>query len=150
MTHAPRITDESVLQRWIGIEVAKMNRGIVRERRRLSDLLREETPQSMTKGDEPYSFDKAVLATLAQALPEDLHRRLRLPILLYASPDTPGSCSCPDAAALEAFQALGEVSTLRTMQGDRVWVSKPIAFAIQRKYPTAVQIVMGVGDSRSS
>ncbi len=46
-------------------------------------------------------------------------------------------------AALEAFQLLGEVSTLRTMQGDRFWISKPIVFAILQKHPTAVQIVMG-------
>ena len=144
MTHAPRITDESVLQRWIGIEVKKMNQGIVRERKRLSVLLEEETPQSVTKGDEPYYFDRAVLDVLAKALPEDLHRRLRLPVFFYASPDTPDSCSCPDEAALVAFQALGEVSNLRTMQGDRFWVSRPIVFALLKKYPTAVQIVMGV------
>lgn len=144
MTHAPRITDESVLQRWIGIEVAKMNQGIVRERKRLSVLLAEETPQSVTKGGGPYSFDRSVLAALAAGLPEELHRQLRLPVFFYASPDTPDSCSCPDASALEAFQRLGEVSTLRTMQGDRFWVSRPIAYAILKKYPTAVQIVMGV------
>jgi hypothetical protein len=28
------------------------------------------------------------------------------------------------------------------MQGDRFWVSRPIAYAIMKKYPTAVQIVM--------
>ncbi|OPX62531.1 MULTISPECIES: DUF61 family protein [unclassified Methanoregula] len=144
MTYAPRITDESVLQRWIGIEVKKMNQGIVKERKRLAALLAEETPQSVTKGDEPYYFDRAVLDVLAKGLPEDLHRRLRLPVFFYASPDTPDSCSCPDDAALEALQKLGEVSTLRTMQGDRFWVSKPIAYALLQKYPTAVQIVMGV------
>lgn len=144
MTHAPRITDESVLQRWIGIEVRKMNQGIVNQRKRLSDLLAEETPQSVTRGGEPYYFDRAVLAALAAGLPEELHRQLRLPVFFSLSPDTPDSCPCPDEAALKAFQALGEVSTLRTMQGDRFWVAKPIAFALLKKYPTAVQIVMGV------
>jgi len=112
MTHAPRITDEPVLQRWIGIEVAKMNQGIVRERKRLSALLAEETPQSVTKGDEPYYFDRAVLGVLAQGLPEELHRRLRLPVFFYASPDTPDSCSCPDEAASKNLSGSSRVSSL--------------------------------------
>ena len=140
---APRITDESVLNRWIGIEFAKMNAGIVRERKTLSALLAEPCPSAETKGGEPHLFDRAVLELLKNGLPPELHRRLRLPVLFFLSPDTPDSCSCPDPAALEAFQLLGEVSTLRTMQGGRFWVSRPIAYAILKKYPTAVQLVMG-------
>jgi hypothetical protein len=50
---------------------------------------------------------------------------------------------CPDETALAALQLLGEVSTLRTFEGGRFWVARPIAYAIMKKYPTAVQIVMG-------
>jgi hypothetical protein len=50
---------------------------------------------------------------------------------------------CPDDTALAALQLLGEVSTLRTIEGGRFWVSRPIAYAIMKKYPTAVQIVIG-------
>jgi hypothetical protein len=50
---------------------------------------------------------------------------------------------CPDDTAFAALQLLGEVSTLRTFEGGRFWVSRPIAYAIMKKYPTAVQIVMG-------
>jgi hypothetical protein len=45
--------------------------------------------------------------------------------------------------ARAALQLLGEVSTLRTFEGRRFWVSRPIAYATMKKYPTAVQIVMG-------
>ena len=45
--------------------------------------------------------------------------------------------------ARAALQLLGEVSTLRTFEGGRFWVSRPIASTIMKKYPTAVQIVMG-------
>jgi uncharacterized protein (UPF0216 family) len=143
MTHPPRITDESVLVRWMGIEIAKMNEGVVTQRKSLTALLAEKNPLSVTKKGDTYHFDPSVIATLAKALPEDLQRRLRLPILFYASPDTPGSCRCPDETALAALQLLGEVSTLRTFDAGRFWVSRPIAYAIMKKYPTAVQIVMG-------
>ena len=143
MTHPPRITDESVLARWIGLEVAKMNEGLVKERKSLAVLLAEKDPVSITKKGEIYHFDTAVIVTLGKALPDDLQRQFRLPILFYASPDTPDSCMCPDESALAALQQLGEVSTLRTLQEGRFWVSRPIAYAIMKKYPTAVQIVMG-------
>ncbi len=144
MTHRPRITDEPVLTRWISIEIAKMNEGLVKERKTLAALLSENSPSSLTRKGEPYYFDKAVIESLGRSMPEDLRQRLKLPILFYSSPDTQDSCSCPDTIALAVLQLLGEVSTLRTMQGDRFWVSRPIAYTIMKKYPTAVQIVMGV------
>ncbi|MCK9592714.1 MAG: DUF61 family protein, partial [Methanoregula sp.] len=90
-----------------------------------------------------FHFDKSVIATLGKALPENLQRTLRLPILFFASADTPDSCMCPDETALTALQLLGEVSTMRTSGGGRFRVSRPIAYTIMKKYPTAVQIVMG-------
>ncbi len=107
MTHAPRITDESVLTRWMGLEIAKMNEGVVTQRKSLAVLLAEKDPLSVTKKGEAYHFDPSVIATLGKALPEDLQRRLRLPILFYASPDVPDSCMCPDETALAALQAAG-------------------------------------------
>ena len=144
MTHAPRISDESVMNRWIGLEIARLNEGIVRERKSLSLLLEEEKPVAMTKKGELHVFDRDVIRNLGEVLPKDLHRRLRLPVQFFCSPSVPDSCSCPDAEALHALQLLGEVSTLRTMQCDRFWVSRPIVYAIMKKYPTAVQVVMGV------
>jgi len=143
MTHPPRITDESVLVRWMGLEIAKMNEGVVSQRKSLAVLLSEKDPISVTKKGETYHFDRSVIATLGKALPEDLQRQLRLPVLFYSSPDVPDSCMCPDETALAALQLLGEVSTLRTFEGDRFWVSRPIAYALMKKYPTTVQIVMG-------
>ena len=143
MTHPPRITDESVLVRWMGLEIAKMNECVVTQRKSLAVLLSEKDPISVTKKGETYHFDRSVIATWGKALPDDLQRQLRLPVLFYASPDVPDSCMCPDETALAALQLLGEVSTLRTFEGGRFWVSRPIAYAIMKKYPTAVQIVMG-------
>jgi uncharacterized protein (UPF0216 family) len=143
MTHPPRITDESVLVRWMGLEIAKMNEGVVSQRKSLAVLLTEKDPVSVTKKGETYHFCPSVIATLSKAIPEDLQRQLRLPVLFYSSPDVPDSCMCPDETALAVFQLLGEVSALRTFEGGRFWVSRPIAYAIMKKYPTAVQVVMG-------
>lgn len=143
MTHPPLITDESVLVRWMGLEIAKMNEGVVSQRKSLAVLLAEKDPVSVTRKGDTYHFDHFVIATLGKDLPEDLQRQLRLPVLFYSSPYVPDSCMCPDETALAALQVLGEVSSLRTFEGGRFWVSRPIVYAVMKKYPTVVQIVMG-------
>jgi uncharacterized protein (UPF0216 family) len=143
MTHPPRITDESVLTRWMSMEIGKMNEGIVQDRKFLSVLLGEEAPRATTKKGEIYYFGKEVIATLGTKLPRELHARLKLPILFFLSPNVPDSCSCTDQTAFEALKLLGEIRELRTMQEGRWWVSRAIAYAIMHKYPTAVQLVMG-------
>ncbi len=144
MTHPPRITDESVLARWMSMEIGKINEGVVQDRKPLSLLLDEKIPRSTTKNGEPYFFDRNVIAALGKELPGEIHRRLRLPMLFFMSPEVPDSCWCADAAAFEALITLGEISRLRTMEGGRFWISRAIAYAIARKYPTAVQLVMGL------
>jgi uncharacterized protein (UPF0216 family) len=143
MAHPPRITDESVLVRWMGLEIAKINEGVVLQRKSLAILLTEKDPVSVTKKGETFHFDPSVIAMLGKTLAEDLQRQLKLPVLFYSTPDVPDSCMCPDETALAALQLLGEVSALRTFEDGRFWISRPIAYAIMKKYPTVLQIVMG-------
>ena len=97
-----------------------MNEGLVTQRKSLVVLLGEKDPVSVTKKGDTYHFDASVIATLGKALAEDLQRQLRLPVLFYASPDSPGSFSCSDETALAALQQLGEVSTLAYIRGGEV------------------------------
>ena len=48
MTRRPRITDESVLTRWMGMEITRINDSIVAVRRSLAELLAEELEQHGT------------------------------------------------------------------------------------------------------
>jgi len=144
MTHPPRITDESVITRWMSLEIGKINEGVVLDRKTLSRLLDEEIPRTTTKSGEQYFFDRNVLSVLGKGLPGEIHPRLRLPVLFFMSADVPDSCWCTDATAFEALIILGEISRLRTMEGGKFWISRAIAYAIARKYPTAFQLVMGL------
>jgi len=53
--------DEPVLRKWMGLEISRINDGVVKERKRLSLLLTEETPSAMTRSGREYLFDRAVL-----------------------------------------------------------------------------------------
>jgi hypothetical protein len=57
MSWRPRIDEESVFRRWMGIEAARLRQGLVEDRKRLSVLLAEEEPQAVTKGGEPCTGD---------------------------------------------------------------------------------------------
>lgn len=135
--------DDSVLMRWMRTEINKINEAIVSERKSLAQLLLEEKPTARTKGGNDHFFDTATLKALSEKLPKNLHDKLKLPILFFFDNQVPDSCYLNDAHALQALQTLGEISRLRTMQQGRSWVGRSIAYSIMKKYPTAVQIVMG-------
>jgi uncharacterized protein (UPF0216 family) len=143
MTHRPRITEESVLTRWLGMEVARINDSIVAGRRSLADLLAEEDPKAVTRGGGEYHFSRETLATLAGRLPEGTRRTLKLPLLFFSDMDVRDSCYLTDETAVEALRALGDLGEGRRVTGGRLWIARAIAFSIARKYPTAVQFAMG-------
>jgi uncharacterized protein (UPF0216 family) len=142
MTERPRISDESVLARWMSLEISKINRNVVAERRSLTELAGMDKPTLATKGGEEYRFDKETLLRLKTALPADLSRHLRLPVLCYFDSSVGDSCFITDPYAFDALKTLGEISAMREMAGDRMWIGKTIIFAIMRKYPSVIQIVM--------
>ena len=142
MTHRPPVSDESVLMRWMALEMGKINDGVVTGRKRLSDLLMDPRPAGVTRGGAEYAFNKETLMLLGQQLPANLHARLRLPIIFFFDSRVGDSFLLTDEDGLKTLQAIGELSTMREMTGGRLWVGRAIVFAIMRKYPTAVQIMM--------
>jgi len=143
MSYRPNITDDSVLRRWMTLEIGRINEGLVTERKSLARLLNEDSPSTVTKSGREYAFDREVIRRLGMRLPADLHDRLFLPIVFRFTPDVRDSCYLADPAALLALQHLGELSRMRTMQKGRVWVSSVIVYAMMNAYPTAIQIGMG-------
>lgn len=124
------------------LELGRINKGIVSERKTLKDLLQEENPSSLTKGGEEHLYRKDVLQRLEEDLPKEMHGRLRLPILFYFDTEVPDSAYLTDKIAAQALQELGELSPLRTFRDGRLWVSRAIVYAIMQKYPTVVQTVV--------
>ena len=120
MNHRPRITEESVFTRWMGLEIAKINDGIVVERKLLAALLAEESPRARTKGGGECHFDATVLAGLGERLPAELRASLKLPILFVFDMDVPGSCYLTDETAVRVLQALGELGERRGLSGGKL------------------------------
>jgi uncharacterized protein (UPF0216 family) len=143
MPDHPSFTDESVMRRWMSLEISRINAAVVIERKTLTILCQEESPSAKTKAGKEHVFNRDALRTLCEQVSPDLRDRLRLPILFYFDMDVPDSCYLPDEMAVRTLQGLGEISILRTPRKGRVWVSRPLVYAMMRKYPSIIQIVMG-------
>ncbi|MDD1653115.1 MAG: DUF61 family protein [Methanomicrobiales archaeon] len=143
MDYRPRITEESVLSRWMSLDMGRINQGIVEVRKTLAELLREENPASVTKEGKEYRFRREILVELGRKLPEPIHRRLRLPVLFRFDPDVADSCLLTDPAAVEALKELGEIGSLRQIRDGRLWMGRAIVYSLIRKYPTVIQMAMG-------
>ena len=107
MTFRPPVSDESVLMRWMALEMGRINDGVVAERKRLSELIRDPKPSSVTRGGKEFAFDKNTIRLLGERLPVSLHTRLKLPIIFYFDSTVEDSFFLTDSAALEALQLLG-------------------------------------------
>jgi hypothetical protein len=142
VTSRPSVSDESVLMRWMALELGKINDGVVARRRRLSDLLSEDHPSTVTRNGTEFAFDRDVIRALWEKLPPHLHPRLKLPVIFFFDSTVPDSCCLTDEVAFEALQVLGELSRFREFFGGKLWVGRGIVHAIMRKYPTAIQIMM--------
>ncbi len=122
--------------------MGKINDGVIAERRRLSDLLREEYPSAETRKGTKYAFDRVSLHEVHDRLPESLQVRLRIPIIFFFDSLVADSCLLTDPIALDALQKLGELSGQRQMIEGRLWVGRAIVYALMVKYPTLIQIIM--------
>jgi uncharacterized protein (UPF0216 family) len=142
MTRRLRITEESVLTRWMGMEVARINDSVVAGRKTLAVLLAEESPGAVTRGGGEYHFSREVLSVLANRLSAEIRGTLKLPIFFFIDVDVRDSCYLADETAVQALRVLGDLGEGRRLSGGRLWVARALAYAIARKYPTAVQFAM--------
>jgi uncharacterized protein (UPF0216 family) len=142
MTHRPRITEESVLTRWMGMEIARINDSVVAGQKTLASLLSEENPKAGTKGGGDHHFSRETLASLGERLNEETRKALKLPIIFFFDVDVRDSCYLTDETAVRALQALRDLGEGRRVTKGRLWVARAIAYAIAQKYPTAIQFAM--------
>jgi uncharacterized protein (UPF0216 family) len=135
-------SDESVLRKWMAIEMGRINDGVVVERPRLLTLITSDRPRSVTRGGKEYCYDRDTIHLLDEKLPPGLKAALKVPVIFYFDSNVADSCFLTDGVALECLQVLGELSRMRTMNQGKLWVGRAIVYSLMRKYPTVIQIMM--------
>jgi hypothetical protein len=69
-------------------------------------------------------------------------KALKILPLFFFNVDVRDSCYLTDETAVHALRALGDLGEGRRLAKGRLWVARAIAYAIARKYPTAIQFAM--------
>lgn len=134
--------DEDTLRRWMALEVKDLRDRLARTRRPLADLLEEETPTVPTQGGGERELDPEELTRWdGEVRPHERHR-LRLPVTLTRSKETPDSLFLEDELAVEVLQRMGLVGEERELRDGRLWLGKPLADEVLRSLPTTTQLAL--------
>lgn len=94
------------VDRWVALELGRLNAGLVTEKKSLAVLRTEARPVCRTREGGEHPFDRDALDRLAAVLAPDEAEALRLPITVFASGDFEDSAYVNDVLAAKALHAL--------------------------------------------
>ncbi len=123
--------------KWTEFELARVNRGLVARKKKLSVLLKDEKPRCETRNGEPYEFDLTVLRRLSAVV--STGEDLLLPITLHFVSHSRDSCYISDEIAAAVLRKLEEFGEAYPYHDGRMWLPNSLAYTLIQKYPTAIQ-----------
>ena len=131
------------VEEWLSNQFKRINEGLPKSRLPLSELLSMQEPSVETIGGGRHHFLRDELQELLNVLPEELWRRVRLPLVFRRSLESSESVYYLEGgeAEAEAVKILAGVRFLPENKG-RYFTYKPILSILVSKYPTI--IVIGV------
>jgi uncharacterized protein (UPF0216 family) len=136
------LESESAMERWLKFEFHNLNKNIVKNQVRLSDLIKMEKPKTETRDGNEYLFDNLALKKFSEDIPLIYHNQLRLPIFFYKDLRVKDSCFLIDEIAVSVLKHTNDLEFCYKFTDGKLWLSRPIAFDITRKYPTLFQFVI--------
>lgn len=136
------LNNDGVMEKWLKMEFQNINKNIVKTQVTIAELLKMEVPKTNTRSGEDYLFDIEALSDFSSMVPILYHRRLRLPIYFYKDLRVKDSCFLTDEVAGLALQKTKDLDAVYTFKDGKLWLSRPLAWEISRKYPTLFQFVV--------
>jgi hypothetical protein len=139
--------DESVetpgpFDRWISLELGRLNAGLVVEKKSLASLLREPEPACRTREGDPYPFDRQALARLAAVLTIDEADRLRLPLTLMVRGESDDAILTDELGA-KALRTLERFDRAFAVREGRMALPHSLAVDLVRRHGGVLQLAFG-------
>lgn len=129
--------------RWIALELGRLNAGLVTEKKSLARLLAEPRPACRTREGEEYAFDREALARLAAVLSRDEAERIRLPLTLLVSGDLADTASLADEIGAKALRALEKFDRAFPYRDGRMLLPHSLAVDLVRRHGGVLQLAFG-------
>ena len=131
------------LDRWIGLELGRLNAGLVVDRRSLADLLVEARPACRSREGDEHPFDPAALRRLAAALTHEETQRLRLPITVFVTGDLADAGYVADELAAKALRAAEGFGPAFPYRDGRMYLPHSLAVDLVRHSGGTLQLAFG-------
>ncbi len=131
------------IDRWISLELGRINAGLVVERKSLARLRAEERPACVTREGGTHAFERGALDRLAAVLTVAEAESLRLPITLFASGDLEDHVYLSEELAAKALRALEKFGAAFPFREGRMHLPHSLAIDIVHRSGGTVQLAFG-------
>ncbi len=117
--------------------VRSLNKHLPVERKKLSELLKEDKPRVMGRDNIVHRFKKEELRRIADIIPEEMHEKLRLPIYIELAPDY-GRGTARIHGKLDC-KVVSEILKKRWEETEEMFIYREDVRRLRRELPTATQ-----------
>jgi len=131
------------IDRWVSLELGRLNAGLVVEKKSLARLRGEAQPSCRTREGGEHAFERVALDRLARVLDAGEGEALRLPITLYASGDLEDSTYVSDALAAKALRAVESFGEAFPYRDGRMYLPHSLAVDLVRRSGGILQLAFG-------
>ena len=131
------------VDRWITLELGRINAGLVIARKTLAQLRAETRPSCATREGEEHGFDRAALDRLASALTPKEAETLRLPITLFATGELQEHVYVSDELAAKALRSLEKFGRAFPFRDGRMYLPHSLAVDLVHRSGGTLQLVFG-------
>ncbi len=131
------------IDRWISLELGRINAGLVVERKSLASLRSETHPACRTREGESHPFERGALDRLAEVMTQQEADALRLPIILFATGDVEAHVYVSDELAAKALRALEKFGAAFPFREGRMYLPHSLAVDLMRRSGGTVQLAFG-------
>jgi len=128
--------------RWISLELGRLNSGLVVEKKSLTRLLGESDPACRTREGDLHPFDSGALARFASVLTREEADALRLPLTLTVRGDSDDAILTDELGA-KALRAVEKFDQAFRFRDGRMAVPHSLAIDLVRRHGGVLQLVFG-------
>lgn len=131
--------EDKRFKKLISSELRSLNSGMVSQKKSLKELMKEEKPHVKKRGEGKHYFDKSNLKEIENSIPIHKRGELKLPIMIYNDP-TLDQCYVKKELEGKVIKELVGMDN-KTLNGDKIWFSKPLITDLTRKYEDIFQLI---------
>lgn len=128
--------------RWISLELGRVNSGLVVEKKSLTRLLGEKEPACRTREGDLHPFDRQALARFASVLTREEADALRLPLSLTVRGDSDDAILTDELGA-KALRSVEKFDQAFRFRDGRMAVPHSLAIDLVRRHGGVLQLAFG-------